>query len=109
MALQLKTGLGEPRVFGLQGPIILALLVAIGVWEEFGQPCVLTAGIDGKHSAGSSHYTGNGIDLRTSGFTPEEKAAVLERLRARLTSDYFCQLESDHIHIQFKPQRAYTS
>lgn len=105
MSLSIKSGV---RVHGLSTPIVLAIIVAEGVFRELGHDLTLTAGIDGKHSAGSSHYAGNAVDLRSrilpEGVAPKACAMIQERLGP----DYFAQVEVDHIHIQYRPQNAYS-
>ncbi len=105
MSLSIKLGV---RVFGLRPEILLAILVAEGIWREFGADLVLTAGIDGAHVEGSFHYSGNAIDLRTNNLPTDKTGEVLKCLSQRLGEDYFAQFESDHIHIQFKPKATYT-
>lgn len=104
MSLSLKQGV---RVHGLSTPILIAIIVAEGVYAELGYDLVVTAGIDGKHTDHSSHYSGNAVDLRTN-ILPEIAAQkALAKLQQRLTEDYFCQIEVDHIHIQFRPLATY--
>lgn len=71
------------------------------IWLSYGQECVVTAGLDGKHSAGSYHYFGRAVDLRTRYFSTAEKQLVVDELRASLPNDYFVLLESTHIHVQY--------
>ncbi len=105
MSLSIKTGV---RVFGLRPEILLAVVVAEGIWREFGVDLVLTAGIDGAHVEGSFHYSGNAVDLRTNNLPTDQTGLVLGKLSDRLGADYFAQIESDHIHVQFKPKATYT-
>jgi hypothetical protein len=104
MNLSLKNGV---RVFGLTTPTLLAVMVAKEAYSELGFDLVITAGIDGKHVSGSSHYEGNAIDLRTRAIPADKQAELLARIQERLGDDYFAQIEADHIHIQFKPKQAY--
>lgn len=108
MSLYLKTGDGEVRVFGTRPEIVIAIIVALGVYTEEGLDLTWTAGIDGKHTEGSSHYNGCAADLRTNNIAPSKRQVILDKIKSRLPSDYFVQLEDDHIHLQFKPQKSYT-
>jgi hypothetical protein len=104
MSISIKPG---ARVFGLSVPMLLAVMVAKDAYQEIGVDLVITAGIDGKHSAGSSHYAGNAADLRTNTVPESKRAPLAKTIQERLGPDYFCQAEKDHIHIQFKPQATY--
>lgn len=105
MSLSIKA---DVRVFGLRPEILIALIVAEGVYRDAGFDLVLTAGIDGNHAAGSSHYQGEAIDLRTSTIPEDKRAGILAEIIKRLTPDYFAQVEVDHFHIQWKAQKTYT-
>ena len=83
--------------------MLLAFLIANVLYQEHGVECVLTSGVEGKHSHQSSHYLGYAIDLRTRDFAPGVANIVSKELQARLRGDYQVFLEGDHIHVQFKP------
>jgi hypothetical protein len=104
MSLHLKQ---DVRVFGLSSAIVLAIIVAEGVYRELGFDLVVTAGIDGKHVDGSYHYSGNAVDLRTNSLPMDKVPVALGMIQKRLTPDYFAQIEVDHIHVQFKPKFSY--
>lgn len=104
MSLSIKSGV---RTHGLTTPIVLAVVVAEGVYRELGHDLVLTAGIDGKHSTSSKHYSGNAVDLR-SRILPEGVAAkAVALLKDRLGNDYDVIHETDHIHIEHDPKTTY--
>lgn len=108
MSLILKTGPGEPRLFGLRPEMVIAVIVMLGAYTEEGADCVITTGIDGKHADGSSHYNGCALDFRTNNLAAGKAQTILDKFKARVTADYFAQLEDDHIHVQFKPKLPYT-
>ena len=93
------------KLNGIRAEILVALIVAEGVYEDFGYGMVVTSITDSKHSAGSLHYAGCAIDLRTRDI--EDKAMIIkitETIRKRLTKDYDIVLEKDHIHIEYQPK-----
>lgn len=104
MSLSIKQ---DVRVFGLSTGILLAIMVAEGVYREAGIDLVITAGIDGKHVDYSFHYDGNAVDLRTSNLPAGQLPTILRAIQMRLTPDYFAQVEVDHIHVQFRPRGSY--
>jgi len=89
------------------------------IWLDLGHECVITSGteFDGRyhdldgvfdlsHSAGSLHYSGYAIDLRTRYFKDKGKEAA-RRLSDKLSqySNAFGRfqviLESNHIHVEW--------
>jgi hypothetical protein len=97
-----------------------ALLHMLGVLERLshmlpGLPAeglVITAGSDGTHMAGSKHYTGEAIDLRTKTLTHVAKAALIDRLRAELGPQFTVLLEdedrpNEHLHCQVRRGRKF--
>ncbi len=53
------------RITGLRPEILLAAVAAERVYEAAGHDFTITACVDGKHMAGSLHYAGTAIDVRT--------------------------------------------
>ena len=100
--MRLKTGV---RVFGLRSEIILALMIAEGIWQKYSAELVITGGIEGKHSRGSIHYSGGAVDLRTRELSDAKMAT--DELRSALGDDYDVILESDHCHVEFQPKGYY--
>ena len=90
---------------GLKLPMRLALIEANQVYSDYGKELVITSALDGAHSAGSYHYFGYAIDLRTRFFSSwREKLDVAQKIRDRLNakSDKFTVvLEDTHIHMQY--------
>ncbi len=104
--LMLKSG---ARIAGLRPELVLAVVAAERVLEEIGVDCVISSGIDGRHSAGSLHYAGGALDLRSREVAPEKMNVLIARLRECLGEDFDVVLEVDHIHIEFQPKRPYTN
>lgn len=94
------------RIYGIQPEVVLALFIARGVYEAFGESdrCVITSVADGKHSRGSLHYVGCAVDLR---LPHQQKGAITNALKAALGTDFDVVLEGSHIHVEFQPKEAY--
>ncbi len=97
------------RVSGLRPEILLAVVAAQAVLDEFGCDCVITAGVDGKHAPGSLHFVGAAVDLRTRDLSPEDLPKFAARMRECLGEDFDVVLEVDHLHIEFQPKRSLTN
>lgn len=73
---------------------------------------VVTSGNDSTHSTHSLHYVNRALDFRARTFAhPGTKRVFMERLRARLGSDYDVILEdengpNEHFHIEHDPKPA---
>lgn len=104
--LMLKNGV---RVAGMRPEILLAVIAAERVYEEMGVDCVVTACVDGKHSAGSLHYAGAAVDLRTRDVPQERRQTLAARIRTCVGEDFDVVLEADHIHIEFQPKKPLTA
>lgn len=78
------------------------LIHAERIWKEFNQELVITCGKDGTHSAGSLHYYGYAIDLRTRYFLKKAtKLSVKNALKNALGSKYDVILHDTHIHVEY--------
>jgi len=91
---------------GLQLPMRRALITADKIWKETGEELVITAGLDGVHSAGSVHYYGYAVDLRTryfkdSKYPPGVIDGIAAQLKGNLGSDYDVVVHSSHIHVEY--------
>ena len=102
--LKLKSDL---KVTGLRPEILLALVVANGVYASHGYDAVVTSLLDGLHSQTSLHYAGCAADLRTTAAQiPGSTIDVIASdIRKALTADYDVVVEADHIHLEFQPRR----
>lgn len=77
---------------------------ADGLWRANGQELVITSGLEGTHSAGSYHYYGYALDLRTNYFSEEKKRElerILQHRLAEISSAYQVVLERTHMHVEF--------
>lgn len=99
----LKTGVNP---FGIQPPLLLALIVADKIWNDLGRELFVTSLNDGEHSRTSLHYAGCAADLRTNYFDHNQKTLAANRLKNYLGNnlDYDIVVESDHIHIEYQPK-----
>lgn len=99
--MQIKEG---ANIQGLDIRMRPVLIAADSIWKRRGVELCITAGLDGAHSAGSLHYYGRAVDLRSRYFRIEERRKVASDLRASLNSDYDVILHKTHIHIEFDPK-----
>lgn len=93
----------------MNGPAIIAMVVANDVLQELGIPhgATITSAIDGKHSRGSKHYSGNAFDVRTFELSDADREKARSMMADRMGEDFDVVLESDHIHVEFDPKEAY--
>ena len=80
------------------------LIAADSIWDEYGQELVVTAGLDGAHSAGSLHYYGLALDLRTRYFDDAMREVIGQDLEDRLPIDYDVVVHSSHVHVEYDPK-----
>lgn len=110
--LALKHGV---TIQGIRPELVLAIMIARGVYREMGYDCIITSVTDGVHSLTSLHYTGAAFDLRTHVFRSDDKAATAAaRIRNRLGDDFDVLFESAgspnaHIHVEYQPKRSTTN
>ena len=77
---------------------------------ELDAECVVTSADDGRHMAGSLHYAGRAVDLRTRDLHEEVIRKLANALRKRLNGSdiinrpYQIVVETDHIHVEYQPQ-----
>lgn len=86
---------------GLQLEMREVLKQADLLWKENNEELVVTAATDGEHSAGSLHYYGYAVDLRTRYFGADDSRKIAIELQKRLNKDYTVIFEGDHIHVQY--------
>lgn len=92
----------KASIAGLKPEMRIALREADSIYKSHDKELVITCGLNGEHSAGSLHYSGYAIDIRTHYFTTEELENVYESLVRRLGLFYDVVLESTHIHIEWR-------
>jgi len=54
------------------------LIIAELIYNNHNQELVITSALDGEHSAGSLHYYGMAVDIRTYYFNETEKRNVMQ-------------------------------
>lgn len=99
--MQIKEGV---IMAGLKIEMRPALTVAGQEWERLGKELVITSALDGTHSAGSLHYYGYAVDLRTYYFSIANKRTAANRLRNRLGDDFDVIEHDSHIHCEYDPR-----
>lgn len=90
---------------GIRPEILLAVMVAEGIYKAAGFELVLTSINDSAHADTSRHYQGMAVDFRTREFSGEVGRTITEQLRQALGRQYLVLNESNHIHVSYKPRR----
>ncbi|MBA1447075.1 MAG: hypothetical protein M3H12_04465 [Chromatiales bacterium] len=87
---------------GLDPRMRLVLVVADNLWRLLGHDLVVTAGTDGTHSAGSLHYFGLAVDLRTRYFSDNGglAASPLRQILRAVDKRFDVVVETNHIHVE---------
>ena len=89
---------------GCSGEILSAAIKVEPLFNSRGVELVITSGMDSKHSASrSSHYRGDGNDLRTRDLAKKERPGLVRAMRRKLGPNYVVILESNHIHMHWSP------
>lgn len=99
--LSLKPGV---RINGLKPEILLAIQIVHSVFVANKKNCVITSCVEGQHSRGSKHYSGNAIDVRTRHLLPTEREAIEADCRESLGAEYDVVFETTHLHIEYDPK-----
>lgn len=87
-----------------------ALIAADKIWKKYGQELVITAGLDGAHSAGSLHYYGRALDMRINYYDKDgvlqqfNKVMAADELDHELGPDFDVVLHTTHIHVEYDPK-----
>ena len=89
----------------LRPELLLAIVIAMRIYDELDYECEVTSLRDGKHSLTSLHYAGAAVDLGTKDLPFGEAEKITGQLRTSLTRDYGVILENDHTHIEYQPRR----
>lgn len=101
--LNLKDGV---KLDKLQPQIVLGLISIHAIWDRYtlGFPLTITSGSEGTHKAGSLHYVGRAVDIRTSCLSEPQLKPLVTLFRNALGNDFDVILEVDHIHIEYDPK-----
>jgi len=92
------------NIWGLEVCMQRVLKEAEALWKENGEELVITSARDSIHSAGSLHYYGRAVDLRTHYFGENTRSQIAEELQDILGDDYDVILHSTHIHVEYDPE-----
>jgi len=93
----------DVQIHGLNIHMRPVLREADRIWKAHGQELVITCAMDGMHSAGSLHYYGQAVDLRSRYFTDSQKDSVVNQLNSTLGINYDVIVHSTHIHVEYQP------
>lgn len=96
------------RVGGLRPEMALAYAIAQAVYihEGLSHRCVITGALEGRHRVGSLHYVGLALDLRLPDQTNSAlNGKIAATLAENLGEDFDVILESDHLHLEFQPEK----
>lgn len=96
--MMLKEGADIKGLHVLMRPVLSA---AESIWITHGREegVTITAGLDGIHSAGSWHYYGLAVDLRTHYFDKLVEQDVYDDLKTALPG-YDVVKHNTHIHVE---------
>ena len=100
----MKTKDDSVNIWGLEREMQPVLKYSDKIWKDYGQEAVVTSARDGMHSAGSMHYYGLAVDLRTRYFPKNQHKTIKKELENILGSRYQVVLHSTHMHIEFDPK-----
>ena len=92
------------NIWGLQKEMQPVLKWADVLWKEYDEELVITSARDGIHSAGSLHYYGLAVDMRTRYFEPYEIEEIATELRNTLGPDYDIIVHKTHLHAEYDPK-----
>lgn len=99
--MEIKSG-----VYGYAHAGLLPVICEYEVWRRSNgyEQGVITALMDGKHSAMSWHYEGRAADLRTRDMKQEDVESMVTWLRSIFTKErgYDIVLEPTHLHVEFE-------
>lgn len=106
--MRIKAGV---NIAGLKIEMRAALKAAESSWKARGRKegVTVTCGLNGVHSAGSYHYYGYAVDLRTWYFSKIAQIDIARGLRAKLniiSPFYDVVVEFNHMHIEFDYERS---
>lgn len=82
--------------------MVLALMIVDPIIEKHGQECVLTSGVEGKHSKKTSkHYAGCGTDLRSRDMPDKNIKSCVDDMKEALGEEFYVAFEGNHFHISY--------
>ena len=96
--MKIKAGV---KVQGLKPEILLALMIIEPILVAHRQELVITAGIEGRHSAKSRHRLGMAVDVRSRDVPIAQIGKVEHLMHEALGDEFYIKFETHHYHIQF--------
>jgi len=99
--MKLKPGV---KPAGLKPELVLALIVAESVYQNYGYEMTVTSINDGTHGRQTLHDFGYAADLRTRNVPESEREPMVTEIQQRLGDQYDVILENDHIHLEYDPR-----
>ena len=66
------------KLNGIKPEIIIAMIIADGVYQAYDSELVITSVCDGKHGKGSLHYPGLAFDCRIRNLDPKILTAPMK-------------------------------
>ena len=101
--LFLKAGV---RIAGMRPEILLAAVAAERCTKKRGTTSRSRPAWTATHMAGSLHYAGAAIDVRTRDIALADVQKLIARIKTCLGDDFDVMLEVDHVHIEFQQKQA---
>lgn len=92
------------KVGGISPEMSLAFSVVASVFQSYGLSCIVTSGLDGKHSTNSLHYSGRALDFRTRHVSPGVLFQLVHNVKEALGPEFDVVNESTHLHVEFDPK-----
>ena len=89
----------------LKPQILLAIIIADRIFEQYQNELVITSVNDGKHMNNSLHFNGFAVDFRSRTFTEPQLINVIQELKVSLGENYDVVKEIDHIHVEYDPKK----
>ena len=104
MAIRLKEGVS---IAGISTEILAGAMIVESIFQKYGSDIVITSGTEpeANHKEKSRHWTGDALDFRIWYVEEELLPNLAEDCQDALGPDYYVRLESDHLHISWKPRK----
>lgn len=104
--MKIKKGV---QLAGLDKRMRVPLIAAELAYKDLGYEMTITSGLEGTHSAGSLHYYGLAVDIRTGDLEEEDHVyKIVEKIKQRLMEwridDIHFVVHPTHLHMQFSKE-----
>ncbi len=99
------------RLLGMRPEMAYANAAVVEAFRMYGYDCVMTAGVDGKHSRASKHYSGCAADYRTRHVNSIHVQSIADKIKAALPTDFdvIVELNPPHLHLEYDPKDPLTA